>query len=185
MKILIRSTTLDGEPIPGSGETIQAADCLEVVELMRGQTPFTASRAPRDYMTEVLSGIEGGPTRPLPEDAAAAAAEFLTRLARHGLIEFLPDDKASDPWPERDLEALETGRLSGRINMLDHPEVTRLTAEMGYPEVTRLTAEMGYPEVAEWLAGHRREYSTFVLEGTRPLGKNFGGKEDPAPCADK
>ena len=84
--------TLDGEPIPGSGETIQAADCLEVVELMRGQTPFTASRAPRDYMTEVLSGIEGGPTQPLPEDAAAAAAEFLTRLARHGLIEFLPDE---------------------------------------------------------------------------------------------
>ena len=47
MKILIRSTTLDGEPIPGSGETLQAADCLEVVEMMRGQTPFTASRAPR------------------------------------------------------------------------------------------------------------------------------------------
>ena len=118
MKILIRSTTLDGEPIPGSGETLQAADCLEVVELMRGQTPFTASRAPRDYMTEVLSGIEGGPTQPLPKDAAAAAAEFLTRLARHGLIEFLPDDKASDPWPDRFLEALETVRLSGRTNML-------------------------------------------------------------------
>jgi len=161
MKILIRSITLDGEPIPGSGETLQADDCLEVVELMRGQTPFTASRAPRDYMTEVLSGIEGGPTQPLPEDAAAAAAEFLTRLARHGLIEFLPDDKASDPWPERFLEALETVRLSGRTNMLDHPEV------------------------AEWLADHRREYAAFVLEGTRPLGKNFGGKEDPAPCADK
>jgi hypothetical protein len=173
MKILIRSTTLDGEPIPGSGETLQAADCLGVVELMRGQTPFTASRAPRDYMTEVLSGIEGGPTQPLPEEAAAAAAEFLTRLARHGLIEFLPDDKASDPWPERFLEALETVRLSGRTNMLDHPEVTRLTAEMGYPEV------------AEWLADHRREYAAFVLDGTRPLGKNFGGKEDPAPCADK
>lgn len=173
MKILIRSTTLDGEPIPGSGETLHASDCFEVVELMRGQTPFTASRAPRDYMTEVLSGIEGGPTQPLPEDAAAAAAEFLTRLARHGLIEFLPDEKASDPWPERFLEALETVRLSGRTNMLDHPEMTRLTAEMGYPEV------------AEWLVDHRREYAAFVLEGTRPLGKNFGGKGDPAPCADK
>ena len=102
MKILIRSTTLDGEPIPGSGETIQAADCLEVVELMRGQTPFTAGRAPRDYMTEVLSGIEGGPTQPLPEEDAAAAAEFLTRLARHGLIEFLPAipgrNASSKPW---------------------------------------------------------------------------------------
>ncbi|MCD8568619.1 MAG: DUF5049 domain-containing protein [Geovibrio sp.] len=71
------------------------------------------------------------------------------------------------------IDALETVRLSGRTNMLDHPEVTRLTAEMGYPEV------------AEWLADHRREYAAFVLEGTRPLGKNFGGKEDPAPCADK
>ncbi len=161
MKILIRSTKLDGEPIPGSGETLQAADCLEVVELMRGQTPFTASRAPRDYMTEVLSGIEGGPPQPLPEEAVAAAAEFL------------PDDKASDPWPERFLEALETVRLSGRTNMLDHPEVTRLTVEMGYPEV------------AEWLADHRREYAAFVLEGRRPLGKNFGGKEETAPCADK
>lgn len=119
------------------------------------------------------SGIERDTTQPLPEDAAAAAAEFLTRLARHGLIEFLPDDKASDPRPERFLEALETVRLSGRTNMLDHPEVTRLTAEMGYPEV------------AEWLVDHRRKSATFVLEGTRPLGKNFGGKEDPAPCADK
>jgi hypothetical protein len=54
-----------------------------------------------------------------PEKAAAAAAELLTRLARHSLIEFLPDDKASDPWPERFLEALETVRLSGRTNMLD------------------------------------------------------------------
>ena len=72
MKILIRSTTLDGEPIPGSGETLQAADCLEVVELMRGQTPFTASRAPRDYMTEVLSGIESG------ETVVVSGAGFLT-----------------------------------------------------------------------------------------------------------
>lgn len=73
----------------------------------------------------------------------------------------LPDDKASDPWPERFLEALGTVRLSGRTNMLDHPEV------------------------AERLADHRREYAAFILEGTRPLGKNFVGKEDLAPCADK
>lgn len=92
----------------------------------------------------------------------------------HSLMSQLDaDNKVCDPWPERFLEALETVRLSGRTNMLDHPEVTRLTAEMGYPEV------------AEWLADHRREYAAFVLEGTRPLGKNFGGKEDPAPCADK
>lgn len=110
------------DPLAGSGENIQAADCLEVVELMRSQTPFAARRTPRNYMTEVLSGIEGGPTQPLPEDAAAAAAEFLTRLARHGLIEFLPDDKACDPWPERFLEALEVVRLSGLTNRLDHPE---------------------------------------------------------------
>ena len=173
MKILIRSTTLDGEPIPGSGVTLQAADCLDAVEQMRGQTPFTANRAPRQYMTEVLAGIGGQPSQPLPEDTAAAAAEFLTRLARHGLIEFLPENKASDPWPERFIEALETVRLSGLTNMLDHPEVTRLTAEMGYPEV------------AEWLTDHRREYAAFVLDVTRPLGKNFSSKEDPDICADK
>ena len=44
---------------------------------------------------------------------------------------------------------------------------------------------IAYPEVAAWLADHRREYAAFVLEGTRPLGKNFSGKEVPAPCADK
>lgn len=49
----------------------------------------------------------------------------------------------------------------------------------------RLTAEMGDLEAAERLTDHRREYAASVLEGTRPLGKNFGGKEDPAPCADK
>ena len=107
----------------------------------------------------------------LPRQDQFEVARVVGRLNR--AIEFLPDDKASDPWPERFLEALETVRLSGRTNMLDHPEVTRLTAEMGYPEV------------AEWLADHRREYAAFVLEGTRPLGKNFGGKEDPVPCADK
>lgn len=54
----------------------------------------------------------------LGSDDRLAAAEFLTRLARHSLIEFLPDKKASVPWPERFLEALETVRVSGRTNML-------------------------------------------------------------------
>lgn len=56
---------------------------------------------------------------------------------------------------------------------------------LDHSEVTRLTAEVGYPELAQWLADHRREYAAFVLEGMRPPGKNFGGKEDTTPCADK
>ena len=36
----------------------------------------------------------------LPEDPEAAAAEFLTLLGKHGLVEFLPDDAFIDLPPE-------------------------------------------------------------------------------------
>lgn len=79
-----------------------------------------------------------------------------------------------------------TGEESSKTsNSLPTHAFLAFPRKLDHPEVTRLTAEMGYPEVAEWLADHRREYAAFVLEGKRPLGKNFGGKEDPAPCADK
>ena len=174
MKTLIRSTTLEGEPIPGNGEIIEGWDCLEVVEMMRHQTPFTAGRSSLEYMTDVLKGIEGESMRPLPEGAEAASAEFLTRLAKHGLIEFLPNHKAHPSLPLRLAEAIETVRQSGLTNMLDHPEVMRLIAEMGYPDV------------AEWLADHRREYLELLLTGgARELNKNFAPEKDDSPCADK
>lgn len=174
MKILIRSTTLKGEPISGSGEVVEGRDCLEVVEMMRHQTPFTAGRSNLEYMTNVLKGIEGDSMRPLPEGIKAASAEFLTRLAKHGLIEFLPNHKASRSIPLRLAEAIETVRQSGLTNMLDHPVVMRLTTEMGYPDV------------AEWLADHRREYLELLLAGgARPINKNFADEKDDSKCADK
>lgn len=36
----------------------------------------------------------------LPEDPETAAAEFLTLLGKHGLVEFLPDDAFIDLPPE-------------------------------------------------------------------------------------
>jgi hypothetical protein len=42
------------------------------------------------------------------------------RVAKHGLIEFLPNDKVIDPWPARFIEAVETVRRSGLTNMIDH-----------------------------------------------------------------
>jgi hypothetical protein len=174
MKILIRSTTLEGAPISGSGEVVEGWDCLEVVEMMRHQTPFTAGRSGLEYMADVLKGIEGDSTRPLPEGPEAASAEFLTRLAKHGLIEFLPNHTAHPSIPLRLEEAIENVRHSGLTNMLDHPEVMRLITEMGYPDV------------AEWLADHRREYLEILLTGgARPLNKNFADKKDDSPCADK
>lgn len=92
MKILIRATTPTGVPVPEGGDTLDAADALALVAQMRAQTPFTARLGTRDYMVGVLAGVEGR-AAPLPDDPAEAADDFLLRLAKQGLIAFLPDDK--------------------------------------------------------------------------------------------
>ena len=92
MKILIRAMTPDGVPVPEAGDALNAADALAVVEQMRAQTPFTARLGTRDYMVGVLAGVEGR-AAPLPDNPTEAANDFLIRLAKQGLIAFLPDDK--------------------------------------------------------------------------------------------
>ena len=100
MKILIHSTTLDGEPLEADGIALEGKNCTELVEIMKGQTPFTIETTARDYMLGVLGRIEPDRKRQLPEDPEAAAAEFLTLLGKHGLVEFLPDDAFIDLPPE-------------------------------------------------------------------------------------
>jgi hypothetical protein len=102
MKLLIRATGPDGAPLPKDGEILDASDALGVVEAMRAQTPFTARLGPRTYMAEVLAGVEPDPA-PLPEDPAQAASDFLMRLAKRGLIAFLPEGKAVELDPGEDL----------------------------------------------------------------------------------
>jgi len=45
-----------------------------------------------DYMLGILSRIETEQNLNLPDESEAAAAEFLTILAKYGLMKFLPDD---------------------------------------------------------------------------------------------
>ena len=51
-------------------------------------------------MIGVLGRIKQDRKIKLPEDSEAAAAEFLTLLAKHGLVEFLPDDAFIDLPPK-------------------------------------------------------------------------------------
>ncbi len=73
MKILIHSTTLDGEPLETDGIALEGKNCAELVEIMKGQTPFTIEATPRDYMPGVLGRIEPDRKLQLPEDPEAAA----------------------------------------------------------------------------------------------------------------
>lgn len=100
MKILIHLTTLDGEPLETDGIALEGKNCAELVEFMKGQTLFTIEATARDYMLGVLGRIEPDWKRQLPEDPETAAAEFLTLLGKHGLVEFLPDDAFIDLPPE-------------------------------------------------------------------------------------
>ena len=104
MKILIHSTTLDGEPLQGDSIALDGRNCAELLEIMKGQTPFTIATTTRDYMLGVLGKIETERNFKLPEDPEAAAAEFLTTLAKYGLVEFLPDDAFIDLSPNETFE---------------------------------------------------------------------------------
>jgi len=105
MRIRIHPETTAGKPIPGNGTVIAADTPSGLVELMRLATPFSAELPLAEYRDEVLLRVEGPDRRPLPDDAAAADVEFLTRLAQNARIEFLPDgvlpeEPQPDPTPE-------------------------------------------------------------------------------------
>lgn len=104
MKILIHSTTLDGEPLQADSIALNGKNCAELAEIMKGQTPFTIATTTRDYMLGVLGKIETERNFKLSEDPEAAAAEFLTTLAKYGLVEFLPDDAFIDILPNETYE---------------------------------------------------------------------------------
>ena len=58
MKILIHSTTLDGEPLEADGIALEGKTCTDLVKIMKGQTPFTIEATARDYMLGALGRIE-------------------------------------------------------------------------------------------------------------------------------
>lgn len=95
MKILIHETTLSGEPIPESGWVAEGETAEEIIEVMRYQTPFSATLDTEDYMRQVLADLPGN-DKPLPKDDSAPN-HFLMRLAQTGMIEFLPDKSTVKP----------------------------------------------------------------------------------------
>jgi hypothetical protein len=97
MRIRIHPETTDGKPIPGTGAVVAADTPSGLVELMRLETPFNAEMTLVQYRDEVLLRTEGPERGPLPEDAEATDIEFLTRLAQHGRIEFLPEEMLPEP----------------------------------------------------------------------------------------
>ncbi len=103
MKILIHSTTLDGEPLQADGIALDGKNCAELVEIMKGQTPFTITTTPGLH-ARCARKIETERNFKLSEDPEAAAAEFLTTLAKYGLVEFLPDDAFIDLPPNETFE---------------------------------------------------------------------------------
>jgi len=173
MKIQIHSMTVDGKPIPDDGRVLQAPTCLEVAEQMHHQTPFTTDLSLREYQLRILSKIAGDNGKPLPDDPEQASAEFFTRMAQHGWVEFLPDeDSRESPYPDQFQVAVEAVRDSGRTNMLD------------VPVAIELIREMGYPEVALWINDHLVEYVEFIIGELKtffPQSNNGGGES----CADK
>lgn len=91
MRIRIHAETVTGVPVQGIGPTIEADDHAGIVEAMHRQTAFTAELPLATYLDRVLDRVEGKARTPLPPDPAAAAVEFLDRLARKGRIAVLDD----------------------------------------------------------------------------------------------
>jgi hypothetical protein len=89
MKIQLHEATLDGEPLAKTGEILTGKDPVQLVQIMKMQTPFTYEMEHREYMEKVLRNINQDEP-PLPEDDSEAAKEFLSRLGSYGFISFLP-----------------------------------------------------------------------------------------------
>ena len=168
MKILLRDTDMDGQPIIGSGLLINGKDAEEIVAKMQYSSPFN----PGDvlaYMRHVLDVARAEEALPKQEDEPAAS-EFLERLAQCGLVEFIKEEPSEAASPEQLEKALLAVRDSGLTNMLD------------YAAVARLAREFGFPAVADWIEAHPTDYTRLLLRGEfRPLRDNFIGKEVPHP----
>ena len=160
LKVQIHPATVEGKPLPGSGEIVSGRNASEIIEAMKLQSPFTACLTEREYIAGVLGKI-----MPYEESTELDATEFLTKLAERGFLSFLPEE---DLCPPRLMEVLELIRQSGATNMLD------------VPVVAEIAENIGEPEIADWLKNHRADYVGIVLNG-----KADSETTEVTPCADK
>ncbi len=89
MKVRVNECGCDGKPVAESGEVLEGASHLDIVEGMK-LSPFTAGVETRPYMEEVLRNIKQEGFA-LPDGAEAAAQSFLLKLASLGYVQFVAD----------------------------------------------------------------------------------------------
>lgn len=156
MRVLIRNTALNGQPLEGDGEIFTGETVTDVVLAMKGATLFSDQRDLEDYIdmvlrnAKMLSGVELMVRGDTPEEKAAS---FLDALIKHGLAEVQDDKPARIPIPSLVWQGVDAVRLSGLTNMLDRPVVARLAGDLGYPDSAR------------WIEEHPKEYAEGVFRG--------------------
>ena len=156
MRVLIRNTALNGQPLDGDGEVFTGETAMDVVLAMKGATLFSDQRDLEDYIdmvlrnAKMLSGVELTVRGDTPEEKAAS---FLDALIKHGLAEVQEEKPARIPISAMAWQGIDAVRLSGLTNMLDRPVVARLAREFGYPDAAR------------WIEEHPKEYAEGVFRG--------------------
>ena len=166
MRVRLKNTTLEGQPIAQGGQVFEGNTFVDVVLAMRtgcafgGHGPLAAYIADACAAAKRLVGVDlvvRGRT------AQEQAASFLAQLVMTDLAELVPEEEKPDRQPPKDagpvpvpaavLEGLEAVRASGMTNMLDRPVVQKLAVEMGCFET------------ADWIDGHTREYAQGIFRG--------------------
>ncbi len=166
MRVLIRNTALNGQPLEGDGEIFTGATVTDVVLAMKGATLFADQRDLEDYIDMVLRNakmLAGVELAVKGETIEEKAASFLDALVAGGLAEF-PDDTAKEGdtarrhvpgvrVPAAVLEGILAVRRCGLTNMLDRPVVADLAEKLGFPDAAR------------WIETHPRDYAEGVFRG--------------------
>jgi len=156
MKVLIRNTALNGQPLEEDGEVFTGETVTDVVHAMKGATLFSDQRDLEDYIdmvlrnAKMLAGVELTVRGDTPVEKAAS---FLDALVKHGLAEVQDDKPARIPIPALVWQGIDAVRLSGLTNMLDRPVVARLAGKLGWPDAAR------------WIEEHPKEYAEGVFRG--------------------
>lgn len=156
MRILIRNTTLEGEPIAGDGEVFEGKTVLDVVRAMKGASLFSDHRDVESYIDMVLRNAKmlAGIELVVKGDALEEkAASFLAALVDQELAVILDEKSAGVGVPAVVWQGIDAVRLSGLTNMLDRPAVIRIAGELGFPEAAR------------WIETHTKEYAEGVFRG--------------------
>ncbi len=160
MKILIRNTTLSGEPLDGDGQVFEGKTELDIVHAMNAASLIGVDL--EQYLKMVTDNIRSFSGQDLEIKGVSLeemAESFITELESAGFAEFVDDEKSGPiTLPRVVLEGLDVVRRSGVTHMLDRPMVVELARKFGFPET------------AKWIEANRARYSEGLFRGFRVEG---------------